>query len=157
MTVVLLPEYKKDRIIHKINDILYKHFGSTTEEPFYTTSAQRREIRYLNEDPEGLKQVSDWPRPITASILEKQAFWYRVGEFSLKLSGGSTSLDAMDAIAVCKWIQLTKGHYINARLSSHYDPTTIADYLKDQLTEEGFDLLHIWQLPKLGNEELLPA
>lgn len=55
----------------------------------FTSRQQLREdARFMNEDPEGLKQCSHQPRPITANWLES-FFWNKTGFLVVKLSGGT--------------------------------------------------------------------
>ena len=54
---------------------------------FFTSRAQLEEdARFMNEDPEGLKQAPHWKRPITVDDLSS-LFWNEIGCGVIKISG----------------------------------------------------------------------
>ena len=102
MTVVLKKQYIYDQWIDAVNKELADNFGANTCIKFVTWQYLKEQCDYINEHPHGKKQLPHWQRPITMQTLNENFFWYRVGNFSFKLSGDNTSDDARDAVAVCK-------------------------------------------------------
>jgi hypothetical protein len=146
MTIVLKEEYKNDIFIEQLNETLVKEYGANTYPKFNPWYELQTEADYFNKNPEGKKQLPDWKRPITAKRLSKNFFWFTNGIFSTKLSGGTTSDEGRDAVAVCKWIVKTNQRYINAEESSNYDQETVAEYLNEAFKEDGYDLTLLWEM-----------
>ena len=86
LTVALKKEYLNDRFIEDLNDELTKLFGANNSVKFNTWNYLQEEADYMNSDPEGLKQLTYWKRPITKEMLAENFFWYRYGDFTFKLS-----------------------------------------------------------------------
>ena len=83
---------KSEDSIIKANESI-KAFGFPTPEfsgvpyGFFTSRAKLEEdAKFLNEDPEGLKQVQHWKRPITVEALQ-QLFWNEIGCGVIKITG----------------------------------------------------------------------
>lgn len=147
MIVVLADEYKNDVFINQLNKELFETYGANNSEKFNSWRYLQEEADYMNNDPEGKKQVPHWKRPITKECLHKNCFWLRMGEFHLKISGGPTAEEAIDAVAVSKWIVRTKGRYINKKECSNYTIKIVKEYLNDTLMEGGYDIKKIWKFP----------
>lgn len=148
MRVVLKEHVRFDSFIKEINKVLADRYGAATEQHFNSWEELQREADYLNHDPEGRKELSDWNRPITKEQLHGSFFWPRLGEYSFKLSGSPSIGEAKDAIAVCKWIIRTKGHFIDKKLSGNYSKRIVGNYLNSLFLENGESLKMIWAMPK---------
>lgn len=146
MTVVLKEECKNDNFIKQLNEELIKKYGATLYHKFNPWYLLQQEADYINKNPEGKKQLPDWKRPITAERLSKNFFWFTNGVFWIKLSGGTTSEEGRDAVAVCKWIIQTEQEYIDVGQSSNYDQETVAEYLNEAFKEDGYDLTLLWEI-----------
>ena len=144
MTVVLKEQYQTDELIKRINEDLLS-FGAPGRQRFNPWYFLQEEADFINEDPEGLKQLRDWERPVTPRQLSENFFWLCHGTFSMKLSGSPTLGEALDAIAVSKWIAVTRKKYINTHCSEHYERPILSEYLNDILIEEGLDLSVAWK------------
>jgi hypothetical protein len=155
MTVVLQKDYHGEAAINKINNDLFLYFGANHGVHFGTRQQLQQETDYLNQHPDGLKQLPGWKRPISAMELEQAAHWLRIGEFSFKISAVETTDEARDAVAVCKWIMATKGKYIVPRRSSNYQQRIIQQYLHPLFIDEGFDLKLLWEPPLLTKPDVL--
>lgn len=148
MIVVLKPQYNDDVFIDRLNAQLKDEFGAGEAQVFNTWKFLQEEADFMNNDPEGLQQVPDWPRPITAMQLHRTFFWLRVGELHIKLSACSDMQEAQNAIAVCKWIIKTKGAYIEKAECSNHTKKIVAEYLNHLFTEQGYDLKELWKQPQ---------
>ncbi len=148
MIVVLADEYKNDAFIIQLNKELFEIYGANNSEKFNSWQYLQEEADYINKHPEGKKQLPDWKRPITKEALHKNFFWFRMGEFHFKLSGGATAEQARDAVAVCKWIVRTKGRYINKKECSDYKVKIVKEYLNYIFEEAGYDLKELWKFSK---------
>lgn len=147
MTVVLKSEHINDMFIHLLNQELTERYGSNTGIKFNTWEYLQEEADYINHTPEGKTELPGWKRPITKETLHRIIFWLRVGEFSYKLSGGGTTDEARNAIAVCKWILKTNAKYIDKGSSMNYEEGIVKQYLDYQFEEDGYDLKALWSLP----------
>lgn len=145
MTVVLKKHYMNDLFISSLNEELAAKFGANTGVKFNTPAYVREEVDFMNYDPEGLKQVPHWKRPITIEVLQTNAFWLRIGEFSFKLSAAEGAVPALDAVAICKWLIKTKCRYIDRVASDNYDLKIVREYLDWVFKEEGYDLNKLWE------------
>jgi hypothetical protein len=154
MSVVLKDEFKNDRFIADLNRQLSAKFGSNVGEKFLTWQFLQEEADYLNTHSEGLLEMPDWKRPITKEQLSRNFFWFRHGEFGFKLSGGGTSDEARDAVAVCKWIQHTNGRYIDRKQSDNYKPAIVREYLDHIFWEDGYDLKVLWERVNIQGDDL---
>jgi len=72
---------------------------------FFTQKMIQKDLRYMNEDPEGLKQVPHWTRPITAECLQENCFWIRHRQFCTKF--GSQD-DERKILLVANWAACNK-------------------------------------------------
>ncbi|WP_199119909.1 hypothetical protein [Pedobacter sp. ASV28] len=147
MTVVLRENLRYDAFAKLVNKKLVVSYGAKNDLNFNTWEYLQREADFMNADPEGLGQLPHFKRPITKETLHNNFFWLRVGEFSFKLSGTSNPIEALDAIAVCKWIMATKASYIDKKMSFNYNKRKVASYLTPLFEEEGYDLKKLWELP----------
>jgi hypothetical protein len=95
--------------------------------PFLTTEALEQDARFLNEDPEGLKQVTHFKRPISIEFLQT-FFWNKIGLYCIKLSGGSPKENLLQALIVAKWAAKNK-HLIDQEKSSHHTPQIVRSYI----------------------------
>lgn len=152
MTVVLKAAHRNDLFISLLNQQLAREFGGNVGTTFVTQQYVEQEADFINTDPEGLKQLPHWKRPVTAAQLSRNFFWYRIGEFSFKLSGCSGSDEARDAIAVCKWIQQTKGRYIELKASENYRPAVVREYLDHLFSEAGYSIDSLWTTIKRSDK-----
>jgi 3-methyladenine DNA glycosylase AlkD len=146
MTVVLKKQYIYDEWIDVLNKELADNFGANTCIKFNTWKYLQEQCEYINEHPHGKKQLPHWQRPITTQTLNENFFWYRVGNFSFKLSGDNTTDDARDAVAICKWLIKTKNRYIDKSKSENYSLKIVQQYLNYLLMEDGYDLELLWNI-----------
>lgn len=151
MTVVLKKEYQHDLYIQLLNEELAAKYGASTSIKFNTWAYLQQEADFINADPEGLKQLPGWQRPISAGQLHRNFFWLRFAEFAFKLSCCPSTEEARDAIAVCKWIVHTKGKYIDKNNSENYAPAIVKEYLNHLFEEMGDNLSLIWAMPQENN------
>jgi len=145
MIVVLKKAYKNDLFIELLNQELTAAYGANTSPAFLTWQSLEKEAAYFNAHPEGLQQLGHWQRPLSAAQLSAGFYWYRHGEFHFKLSGDPSSDEARDAVAVCKWVNQTKGRYIDKTKSACYDPQKVRDYLDDLFQQDGYNLQELWK------------
>ncbi|MCJ8208129.1 hypothetical protein MUY27_00320 [Mucilaginibacter sp. RS28] len=149
MTVVLKKQYQNEAFIAALNDDLIAIYGAETGVAFNTWAYLQEEADFMNTDPEGLRQLPDWKRPISKEQLSKNFFWLRFGEFAFKLSGGgSTAAEAQQAVAVSKWIAHTNARYIDKNKSEKFTTAIVASYFNAVFKEAGYDLKILWQLPQ---------
>jgi len=120
MTVVLKEKYKNEQWIHLLNQQLTSDFGADLPVIFNTWQYLQEEADYINNTLEGKKQLPGWKRPITIETLSTNFFWFRFGEFSIKLSGEPTLQEAKCAVAVSKWLTKTKSPFIDKARSDNY-------------------------------------
>ena len=146
MTIVLKRDFKNDHFINQLNEGLLQQYGSNNSIKFNPWDYLQEEADYINNHPEGLKQLKDWPRPVTKEQLSENFFWYRHGEFSFKLSGSPTSDEARDAVAVCKWIIKTNREFIDQKKSSNYSSPIVREYLDHVFAEAKYDLKELWKI-----------
>jgi len=147
MTVVLKKQYIYDQWIDAVNKELADNFGANTCVKFVTWQCLKEQCDYINEHPHGKMQIPHWQRPITMQTLNENFFWYRVGNFSFKLSGdNNTSDDARDAVAVCKWLIKTRCRYIDKNRYENYGIGVVQQYLNDLFIEAGYDLEALWRI-----------
>jgi hypothetical protein len=96
--------------------------------PFVTREQLIEDARFMNEDPEGLKQCPHFKRPITWNFLEENFIWFRLGFFQCKLSGGTEEEELKQCLIVAKWISKNK-NLIDLSKSSNYTSNFIKTYL----------------------------
>ncbi len=147
MTVVLKEGHRSDVFIQLLNEDLLTRFGANTCLKFNSWEYLQGEADYINNHPEGIKQLPDWKRPITKEALHRNFFWFRNGAFSFKLSGGGTADEARDAVAVCKWLMATKCKYIDKATSENYSKEIVQQYLDYLFEEDGYNMTALWELP----------
>lgn len=146
MKVILKAKHKNDRFIDRLNWKLTEAYAANTTHKFNPWHYLQQEADYMNTNPEGLKQLPHWERPITPHRLSSNFFWLTHGEFHFKLSGEVTSDEARDAIAVAKWVAATDKKYINSLASDNYDLDTVKQYINNIMKEDGYDLKKLWQI-----------
>jgi hypothetical protein len=127
--------YLKDRTdenIKPINDALEK-LGVQTEMfngikfgAFTTIEELKEDARFMNEEPEGLKQMPDWKRPITTTTLS-QLFWKHIGGFVTKISANSEE-EMKDAVIVSNWAKKNI-KLIDTKKSENFLPSFVSSYL----------------------------
>jgi hypothetical protein len=78
------------------------------------------DLRFMNNDPEGLKQMSQQPRPIKAESLE--VFGMIVGQYRAKISCPSES-EVVEMKAIAAWLKSDPSNidYINKEESEYLD------------------------------------
>jgi hypothetical protein len=146
MTVVLKPQYKTTQFIESVNQLLSDSFGANIGTHFDHEKFLQEEADYMNTDPEGLLQLPHFSRPITVSTLANNFFWFRIGEFTYKLSGSPSAVEARDAVAVCKWIIQTKRAYIDTNQSENFSRKIVTSYLNPVFEDEGYNLTAVWKM-----------
>ena len=96
----------------------------------FTTKEQLLEdVRYMNEDPEGLKQCPNIKRPITYEWFE-DVFWNKLGSFVWKLSA-SPDEDILQILIVAQWAYKNQNK-VNQKESDYYDIGFVKSYLEDK-------------------------
>lgn len=99
---------KDEESIKKANKSIKKagyptEIHNNTTYGFFTSRKQIAEdVRYMNKDEEGLKQMPHWPRPIKEEDLT-QLFWNEIGCGVIKISGCDDERQNLVDI-VKKWI-----------------------------------------------------
>ena len=128
LTVVLKD--KTEEHIKQVNQILeMRGFETEIHEGVkygaFTTQEQLEEdVRFMNEEPEGLKQAPGMERPITAKDLG-QIFWMKIGHCVFKLSGGEPPAEAL---IVANWAKDHKP-LINTKESTNYGIAKVKSYI----------------------------
>src|ERR1700744_4393513 len=107
MSVVLKKQHLNDTFIKELNTELHGRFGAPDGTHFVSQEFVEEEAIFFKTHPEGLQQIPHFARPISKETLMQSFFWYRVGEFHCKISGGPSVDDARTAIAIAKWIRAT--------------------------------------------------
>lgn len=148
MQVQLKEKYTNNATIEKINLSLNEKFGASDSTIFVSEAWLKDEAEFFNSDPEGIKQIPHFKRPITPEFLTKTFIWYQPGFFQIKLSGSVDLERAINAVAVCNWIKKSQLRYINTEKSSNYQPRILHQYLDHYFTESGYDLKAIWKIPE---------
>lgn len=144
--VVLKRAYKNDLFILVLNEILIVQFGANDWQKFNPWYLLDEEAKFMNTTPEGIRQVPDWKRPITAEQLSENFFWFANGEFTMKISGEPTIEDAVDVISVAKWIAFTKRKYIDRKQSHDYDFKTLKQYINYLFEDQGITTDDLWTI-----------
>lgn len=147
MTVVLQPTFKKDTFIRQVNQELVTQYGAQHTCVFTSHQFVQDEADFFNHDPEGIVQATGMKRPVTAKYLSANFFWYRVGEYSCKITGSVEKDDVLNCIAVCKWIIATDCRYIAKEESNNFSKSIIHNYLKYYLHDYGIRPANAWQMP----------
>lgn len=114
--------------IKKINKEL-RELGYIAEEPygaFNTRESVQAEADFMNNDPEGLKQVPDIQRPITVEILQGLVHWYRIGYCEYKLSCMEET-EAHNINILAKYFQ-HKPDLLDVEKSDNYNMKTVRQY-----------------------------
>ena len=147
MEVYLKEKYINEAAIRRINLSLKEKFGANSADIFISDAFLKDEAEFFNSDPEGMKQIPDFKRPLTPEILTKTFIWYQPGFFQLKISGCVDPTRAINAVAVCNWIKKSQLRYIDTEKSSNYQARILHQYLDYYFTEGGYDLKTIWKMP----------
>ena len=126
---------KSESNIKKVNNLLDKYgiwpkeVHNDVDYGAFTTREQLKEdARYMNEDPEGLKQAPGMQRPISFRELES-LFWNGIGTCVIKLSGGTENDVLKRLLHVVYFCSDRK--LINTQVSRDYTPKAIKEYLND--------------------------
>jgi hypothetical protein len=147
MEVYLKKKYINEATIQKINLSLKEKFGANSTDIFISEAYLKDEAEFFNSDPEGMKQLPDFKRPLTPQILSNYFIWYQAGFFQFKISGCVDPARAVNAVAVCHWIKKSQLRYIDTEKSSNFQPRILHQYLDHYFTEGGYDLQAIWKIP----------
>lgn len=106
VTLVLKNKRKATKINKKLVEKFGDNYDGTFEGvnfgAFYSEEMLKEDIRFVNEDDEGLKQNTNVERPITRDFFLNRGFY--VGQYSVKIS--CPSADEMVRIrAIQKWLK----------------------------------------------------
>lgn len=91
---IVLKASVPDAQVEEINAALYQQgfpieiHNGVPYGAFHTEAMIQEDVRYMNEDPEGLKQAIGWKRPITVEYLEQNWMFTRRRQFCMKFGGG---------------------------------------------------------------------
>lgn len=124
---------KSEENIKKVNEELTKrnfpteYYNGIPYGAFNTREQINEDVRFMNEDEEGLKQMTHWKRPITFETLD-QFFWNKIGHFHIKLSGGHIENVKMARI-VSLWAFVNQSK-IDLEESDNWEPVFVSNYLK---------------------------
>lgn len=85
---------KKRSQAKKVNELIkghgaeYETFNNVDYGPFYSKEMETEDIRFMNEDEEGLKQRPEIKRPITLKDFQKLKYWgyEEIGVYVVKIS-----------------------------------------------------------------------
>lgn len=146
MNVMLKDQNRNDLFILILNEELKNEYGANTTTKFNPWCELQEEADFLNKHKEGKKQCPGLKRPVKPKQLSENFFWFTNGLLSIKLSGGTTSDEGRDAVAVCKWIIKTNSKYIDTKQSDNYDMETVAEYLNSAFKEAGYNLDELWKI-----------
>lgn len=129
---VVLKNTGEENIKQVNSEIIVKGYEpeiycGVTYGPFVTMEQLIEDARYMNEDPEGLKQCPHFERPIQPMYLSRNFPWLRLGGCQIKLSGGSDDL-AKTAMIIAEWIRENHDR-INMRESDNYRTSFVLSYL----------------------------
>ncbi|WP_343748180.1 hypothetical protein [Fluviicola sp.] len=148
MKVLLKEEFRTEEFIEELNDTLVARFGSSNDVMglFNTWQSLGKRARLYNENHIlGTERIQALQRPITAQQLHAEIRELRFGYFEVELNGFLVPEDALDAIAVCKWITDTHASYIIPAQSENYGKEVLMLHLNQLLTEHGYDLDDAWK------------
>lgn len=120
-----------ERVNQELNKlgVKVKKYNGVPYGAFVTMRQIEEDARYMNEEPEGLKQAPDWPRPIKPEALQ-QVFWNKIGLFCLKLSGGRTDQELTIALVVALYMRKHRNLF-NYKECSDYTITKVVSYFED--------------------------
>jgi len=102
-------------------------YCGVTYGPFVTREQLTEDARFMNEDPEGLKQCPHFKRPITPEFLSHNFCWLKLGHFQIKLSGGHDE-HVKTAMIIAEWIRENYNR-INMRESNNYKVNFVLSYI----------------------------
>lgn len=131
-----------DENVKRVNEMLRKRgfpnevFNGVVCGAFVTREQLEEDARYMNEDPEGLKQATHWERPVTVKQLEG-LFWNKIGQACYKLSGGNDKTLAM-ALIVAKFLASHRNLF-DLKECRNYTLAKVNSYIYDE--EENNKLL----------------
>lgn len=109
-------------ILKKEYGLTYKTFNGVEYGYFVTQEMENEDIRYMNEDEEGLKQVPHFKRPINKRTYRSLTkYWKEVGSFIVKIS--SPIMEELQEIEVLQKFLKTDlaKQYINFEKSQYLD------------------------------------
>lgn len=122
---------KQNKILHKLG-VKIKKYNKVPYGAFVSRTQLQEDARYMNEDPEGLKQASHWPRPVQVKDLEG-LFWNKIGLYCTKLSGGSSDKELTSALIVALYMRKNR-HLFNYKECSDYTVTKVSGYFENDET-----------------------
>lgn len=125
---------KSEANIKRVNNLLDR-YGIWPKEvhnnvdygAFVTKEQLKEDARFMNEDPEGLKQAPGMSRPISLKDIES-VFWNGRGTCVIKLSGGTEDdvlKKLLNVVYFCSDRKL-----IDTEKSCDYLPKTIKEYME---------------------------
>ncbi len=94
---------------------------------FVTMAQLTEDARYMNEDPEGLKDWPHQPRPLKPMTLSNNFPWMKLGGCQIKLSSAEVEV-LRDALFIAEWIRVNN-EMINPRESSNYRVSFVQTYI----------------------------
>lgn len=94
---------------------------------FVTKEQLKEDVRFMNEDPVGLKQAPGMTRPISFRELES-LFWNGLGTCVVKLSGGTDNDGLKRLLNVVHFCSDKK--LIDTKASRDYTPKKIKEYIE---------------------------
>ncbi len=90
-TKIILKDKKHAKKVNKIlkeeYGLIYETFNGVEYGYFVTQEMENEDIRYMNEDEEGLKQMPHFKRPINKKTYRSLTkYWKEVGSFIVKIN-----------------------------------------------------------------------
>jgi len=119
---------KQNAILHKLG-LKIKKYNGVPYGAFVSRAQLAEDARFMNEDPEGLKQAPHWKRPVQVKDLEG-LFWNRIGQYCTKLSGGSSDKELSEALIVALYIRHNR-RLFNIKECSDHTVTKVSEYFEN--------------------------
>ena len=110
---------------------------------FVTREQLKEDARFMNEDPEGLKQCPHIERPITAKFLEGFVKWNTPGFCQYKLSYMGEDEERITTINNIRILSdFAEGYpeLIDTKKSDNYDKETVSEYIGYNTPESQLEL-----------------
>lgn len=137
MVVVLKPVFQTEDFINSLNEELTNKYGATNPDDLFNSW---KSLQELANDYNGTCK----DHPVSVKQLVKKHSFLGYGQLHLGLDGVLSEEEALDAIAVNKWIRDTKGRFIEPQLSRHYRKNTLKKFLNQVLLDRGTDPAIVW-------------
>jgi hypothetical protein len=154
LTVVLRTQYKNDLFIDQTNQELIERFGAPAStpkgQPFVSTEYVEQQAAFLNTDPEGMRQMLHFHRPIQPDTLSANFFAYRIGECHIQLNYPEKD-PSLAAVAISRWITATDGAFIAKNHSFNYTEKILRESLTYAFREWGLDPGQVWKTKTPNN------